>query len=488
MSVTFPLPAWFSRYRASLRLAAGALSRRGRMAGSVFFAGGAALLPPGPLAAQVTQKPAITVSDGDTLKPGPGLAIPVAAEIDLGTLLLRPHALPAGLSLAAEFGLIVNSPMLVSRLFYQAGVRADCARVVKTPAGDYLAVIAAGSGHYAPRGGAFLEKRNDLVALRSSDRGKTWRGPSVLFPVPYSMHGFVPLIPRGGKRIYGFGTEPIPAEREDRENAPIAFRFSDDDGHTWSAPTVIRPANDPGFKAMAVMQMTETASGAWLIGAHEARWDPGSEDYARWVHQRIGMLHTRQYLLRSEDRGKTWMVLPGARPNGWFVPEFDRMDEARPLALDAGRVLTLIRTAQGHLWATWSADDGKTWTAPAATPIVQPDAPPMLFKLADGKTLVVFHHNTYDAAIPHAPNATRNQLWSTLSRDEGYTWSEPRFVMATAGSSRTAQIPYVDLLAEAGELHLFVTYAWKQTLQVDFTESALRRFPTRAELLRWVAR
>jgi hypothetical protein len=112
----------------------------------------AALRLVGSLSAQVNQRPATTVPDGETLKPGPGLVIPLADEIDLGDLHLRPKSLPSGLKLNAEFGLIMNTAMEVSRLHYQENVRADCARVIKTPGGDLLAVLAAGVGHYAPRG------------------------------------------------------------------------------------------------------------------------------------------------------------------------------------------------------------------------------------------------------------------------------------------------------------------------------------------------
>ena len=119
-------------------------------------------------------------------------------------------------------------------------------------------------------------KVNDLVALRSSDGGDTWHGPPIAFAIDCTQHGFVPFIPRGGSRLYAFGTQPI-WERYRRaqglqENAPIGYRWSDDDGHAWSDARLIEPDNDPGFTGMSVMRMCETAAGSWLIGAHEADW------------------------------------------------------------------------------------------------------------------------------------------------------------------------------------------------------------------------
>ena len=67
------------------------------------------------------------------------------------------------------------------------------------------------------------------------------------------------LIPRGTKRLYAFGTQPIVGydwENGKRENTPIGYRWSDDDGVTWSPVKLIAPVNDPGFTGMSVMRMT----------------------------------------------------------------------------------------------------------------------------------------------------------------------------------------------------------------------------------------
>lgn len=76
---------------------------------------------------------------------------------------------------------------------------------------------------------------------------------------------FIPFLPRGTKRIYAFGTQPIPGkwtwENGQPEKARIGYRWSDDDGRTWSEVKLIAPLNDADFKGMSVMQMTETDTG-----------------------------------------------------------------------------------------------------------------------------------------------------------------------------------------------------------------------------------
>ena len=141
-------------------------------------------------------------------------------------------------------------------------------RATITPGGDYLLMFPDGK-HY----GKSDTKVNDLLAYRSSDRGQTWTGPTIAFDIDYNQHGFIPLIPEGSKRIYAFGTQPIwgmySRERGLHENAPIGYRYSDDDGRTWSEVRVIRPENDPEFRGMSVMRMCETDDGTWLLGAHD---------------------------------------------------------------------------------------------------------------------------------------------------------------------------------------------------------------------------
>ncbi len=353
-------------------------------------------------------------------------------------------------------------------------------RSVVTPGGEYLLVACAGKGHYG--GHPPSEKRNDLFAYRSADKGRSWAGPRKIWDVEFNQHGFVPLIPRGGSRIYAFGTQPMAGRFNGVENAVIGFRHSDDDGHTWSDLSLVEPVNDPGFEGMSVIHMAETDAGTWLLGSHTGTRYFEDPETGRWTTR------TRQYILRSADRGKTWALLPGPRPGGWCVPEFDRMDEIRPIALGGGEVFALARTCEGHLWETRSKDDGRTWADPSPSPLVHPDAPAMLFGLSDGSTLACFHHNR--ATGTHFSRQDRGELWVSLSGDGGRSWSQPRFVLANADADETGPWPpsachtvsYVDLLADHGELHLFVPHRGRQLLQVRFAESDLAGLPTRRDL------
>ncbi len=419
----------------------------------------------------------LTVSALPALEP-----LPLMDTVVVNGLELNAQALPKGLVLRGELGLLTVAEV-DGQVVHRTATRILETRATITPKGDYLLMFPEGD-HYAKSKG---EKINSMMACRSSDGGKTWSKPAVAYDIPYGQHGFVPLIPRGSQRLYCFGTQPVPGkwtwEDGKRENAPIGWRTSDDDGHTWSDVHLIEPVNDPGFMGMSVMRMTETDAGTWLIGSHLADWSTKP-------------FTTRQYLLRSEDQGKTWTLLPGARPHGWIAEGFNRMDEGRPLNLGGGQVLFMSRTPTGRLFTAWSRDDGKTWTEPAPSSLVHPDAPPMLFPLSDGKTLVAFHHNKVPPTVSgelsdHAETMRmRSEIWASLSTDGGHTWSEPRFVLANAVapvhqiSGFNSQCSYLDAFTEDGVMHLFMPHRWQQVLHLTIREEALAGLPLKADLAR----
>lgn len=411
----------------------------------------------------------------------PGAALsaadPLAESVQIGTRDFALGSLPRPVVLRDSLG-IVCAPQVDGQIIHRSRKQTlfEC-RATITPKGDYLLMFPEGKHH----AGHNNEKVNDMVAYRSSDRGRTWQGPTIAFGEEMNHHGFIPLVPKGSRRIYAFGTQPIFGTMQDRENFPVGYRYSDDDGRTWTAPSIIKPANDPAFQGMSVMRMCETGKGTWLLGTHEGDW-------------KIKPLRTRLYILRSADKGKTWTLLPDKRPNGWFVKGFDRMDEGRPISLGGGNVLFMMRTPEGRLWSSRSTDDGLTWEDPKPTTLIHPDAPPMLFHLSDGKTLAAFHHNRYSMKKYEGLNTSpqvmkdRSEIWVSLSTDEGRSWSEPRFVFATALAANlpTAffnyQCSYIDVIADRGTLNLFVPHRWERVLQLRLREDSLSALPLKGEL------
>ena len=416
-------------------------------------------------------------------------------RMEIGRVPVTISSLPKGLRHAADVGVVVPDWIEVRAIhrFPQPDPKfgkvenvwgrygdpftyVDCPRPMITPKGDYLLAVVAGKGHYGATDPH--DKVNDILLYRSSDKGKTWIGPTLSTAIPYNQHAWVPLVPKGSRRIYVFGTEPAPGDFDPPENAGIAFRFSEDDGHTWSNPSRIRPLNDPGFQAMWCINMTESDEGTWLLAPHAGAYNPASH---------YSLRGTWLYTLRSEDHGKTWTTLPGKRPNGWQWKPANRMDEGRPLSLGNGKVVLFSRTEEGHLWQLRSTDDGKTWSEPRPTPLVHPDAPPMIEKLSDRKTIIALHHNRSTGGGFNLDD--RSEVWISLSHDDGITWTEPRFFMSTATTvgrlvfgAHVSCLTYCDLLADDGTLNIFLPHLWRQVLQVRMSEADLNKLPTRRDL------
>lgn len=394
-------------------------------------------------------------------------------------------AVPKAYRFDTELGLMLHKAIngAVLHRNFEGGLYETRATI--TPKGDLLLMFPNG-GHYGGAGRNGRGKVNDMLAYRSSDSGKTWEGPTIAFDIDYNQHGFIPLIPKGSERIYAFGTQPILHlyETQDglHENAPIGYRYSDDDGQTWSEVRIIQPKNDPGYRGMSVMRMCETDAGTWILGTHEGDWT-------------YEPLLTRQYLLRSEDKGKSWELLPNARHGGYHAKCFGRMDEGRPINLGGGKVFLMTRTPTGHLYGSWSEDDGKTWTYPEPTTLVHPDAPPMLFMLSDRKTLIAFHHNnsriqTSELSKNREQHLDRSELWFSTSADGGHSWSEPRFLLVNALAPsfsnpwKDYNVSYCDMVLVNDEIHLFMPHRWSRALHLTFKESDLSKFKTAKELFK----
>ncbi len=160
------------------------------------------------------------------------------------------------------------------------------------------------------------------------------------------------------------------------------------------------------------------------------------------------------------------------------------MDEGRPIALDGRNVALFSRTMEGHIFRAHSKNDGRTWTEPQPTALVHPDAPPMIQKLSDGHTLIALHHNRFSGGAFNRED--RSELWVALSHDGGETWTEPRFLAVT--STRTTRLfygqqycmTYCDVLADAGQLHIFIPHLWRQVLHLRLSEKDLQRLPAKA--------
>ncbi len=175
---------------------------------------------------------------------------------------------------------------------------------------------------------------------------------------------------------------------------------SDDGGRSWGAPQKL-PA---GVLGPIKNKPIDLKTGRWISPSSSE-----GNDLATGPAWRV-------HFERSDDRGQTWTR--GA-------------DVASPLGIDAiqptlfshpdGRLQAVCRTRQGALTATWSHDDGLSWSPLAAIDLPNPNSGIDGVTLADGRHLLVYNHAGHFAERPGA--GPRYPVNIALSED-GTSWRQ----------------------------------------------------------------
>lgn len=195
---------------------------------------------------------------------------------------------------------------------------------------------------------------------------------------------------------------------------------STDGGRTWSPPRRLPDGVLGPIKNKPVV----LPDGTWLSGS-------STED---------GPTGWRVHFELSPDAGVTWRV---AGP----VEKGANIDAIQPSVLfhRDGRLQALVRTRSGFVGTTWSNDQGRTWTALAATTLPNPNSGIDALTLADGRHLIVYNHST----------GARHPLDVALSKD-GVAWTH---VLTLESEPRPSGYAYPAVIqAKDGRVH--VTYTW----------------------------
>ena len=213
---------------------------------------------------------------------------------------------------------------------------------------------------------------------------------------------------------------------------------STDGGRTWSKPvTILDHRLDDGAHAVVTLPGGRVIC---LIGV-QASWY-GYTRAPSGFEKDIDGLNTKQFVIHSDDNGKTWSKPRGLKSPGNF---YERGHGGRPLLLADGSIL----------WATYyqvrgrkflsgairrSTDNGLTW--PVISRIVRKDNAidePAIAELKDGRLVLVTRP---DAAIFH-------------SADKGVTWKDSGSRIITgAGKFKAPQL----VVLEDGTLVAFATW------------------------------
>jgi hypothetical protein len=302
------------------------------------------------------------------------------------------------------------------------------------------------SRHMRPTGDPSKYRNPDLwpahvASMVSTDGGNSWSEPEILFRSTTGENAMQPSLARLGNGEIGVSYSRI----DSLSAATKVFRYSRDEGRTWSDEILISPVN--GYWTSAHDRMLTLSNGRVVISLHNKE-RPAPE---RMVTQ----------VAYSDDNGRSWRLskdrlvvdeaLPGyqekfgKRTGFWEGSIVERRD---------GSLYMIGRTYAGRLFFSESVDKGTTWSKLAPTSLLSSAAPGRVQQIPGTDDLLVVWNsccrNPADNLL-----GDRITLSSAISSDGGKTWQWRRVLEdITPGSSNRVEYPAMNII----DGKVFLTY------------------------------
>ena len=262
-------------------------------------------------------------------------------------------------------------------------------------------------------GGSADDSAARLVAIESKDDGATWSQPRVVIDNDAGANVMsVSLLRLKSGRLAIFYVL-----KNSWLDCRPRMRISEDEGATWSDPAPIIAA--PGYFVLNNDRVIQLASGRLVVPVafHRAR---GSEPRDAKVFDSRAI--DLWYL--SDDEGRTWTEAA----TWWALPAQTRtgLQEPGVTQLGDGSLLSWARTDQGSQFEMRSSDEGRSWSAPVASPLVSPASPASIKRIPGGTQLLAIF-NDHSGRFPF-PKGRRTPLVSALSDDDGRTWHSAKLI------------------------------------------------------------
>lgn len=365
--------------------------------------------------------------------------------------------------------------------------------VVVTKSGAWVCTMTTGKGLEGQPG-------QHVVVTVSRDQGKSWSelvtveseaGPEASWATP--------LLTPGG-RIYLFyvynGDEVVTLPNSDRRiradmHGWYVFRYSDDEGVTWSAQRFRVP-----------IRLTEVDKRNSWRGEVSHFW---SIDKPKVVNERVYWALTKlgAYFMRD---GEGWVIespniLSESDPDRLvfnLLPEGDHgirnpalgsvQEEHNLVPLGDNSLLCVLRLESGTPAQSISRDGGASWSlpqpmtyGPGKRHFKTPRANAKIFKTAAGNYLFWFHHNGLRGWSGRNPAFLSGGI---LGDDGEINWSEPELVLFDV--SPGIRMGYPDLIEQDGRFWL--TETQKSVARVHAVDDELVRGLWRQQSIKEVCR
>ena len=286
--------------------------------------------------------------------------------------------------------------------------------VVKVPRGVFGPRGSMGDFIVLKDGSVMMSFTQDgIMAVKSTDQGKTWMQPSMLVSMPKPpakgriCHPSFLRVANGDILLsYIYNTYPTTPYYGHNY-----YRRSADEGKTWSDQYLMTP--QAGYCIVHNDRMHTLSNGRLLAIAEYKAHMPSTEDHSGYV----GMSFF------SDDQGYSWQ----ASKNTVDMRPIE-VQEADAVELKDGRLMMFARTYSGHPARAYSGDKGETWSKgelmeQLSMPI---DAMPSVRRIPKTGDLL-FVWVTEVAPDKDNPNYRRRCALSTaISKDDGKTFLHQR--------------------------------------------------------------
>jgi len=264
----------------------------------------------------------------------------------------------------------------------------------------------------------FYGDRSDFSPARiikavSRDNGKTWED----FQLLQENVGRCNVMSVSLLRLKSGELAMFYLVKNSYHDCRVYMRKSFDGGETWSKPVLV--TEEERYFVLNNDRVVQLSSGRIIVPVAVYQ-DP--TQYSRW----------KSFIYYSDNNGETWKKSSGEVVLK-DVDSWAGLQEPGVVELKDGRLMMYMRTALGYIYASFSEDEGETWSKPEPLDNVKASLSPSSIKRIPktGDLLLVWNDKSgFDLSkvkrrgvdIVDEEFQRRTPLSCAISKDEGATW------------------------------------------------------------------